>query len=336
MAYIRKFKKKWQAQVRKKKIFVSKSFHRKSDASKWAYKTEAQIETGSFKRVQEAEKLSDIKLKEILSTYYEKYLRIKSKDHIKEKYLIDLLSNKPIGNKYITELTGSVLARFRDHELEEGKSPSTVKKYLAMISRAINRVKAEHDVPIIINPVQLIEKPEEPPIIDRVLSDEEWNKLLEVCSQKPPYFMKQIVILSRETLCRRGELLRLNKADINWIEGTAFIGKTKNVVPRTIGLSSLAIETLRSLPDTHDGKFFPIKTVHQFNSYWRKVLRDADLKGIFTFHRLRHQGATDLAESDWTIAELSTQGGWKSLASLKRYTHIQGSHLAQKMKKRRR
>ena len=57
------------------------------------------------------------KLKEILSTYYEKYLRIKSKDANKEKYLIDLLSNKPIGNKYITELTGSVLARFRDHEL---------------------------------------------------------------------------------------------------------------------------------------------------------------------------------------------------------------------------
>jgi len=98
----------------------------------------------------------------------------------------------------------------------------------------------------------------------------------------------------------------------------------------------LAIETLRSLPDTHDGKFFPMKTVHQFNSYWRKVLRDADLKGIFTFHRFRHQGATDLAESDWTIAELSTQGGWKSLASLKRYTHIQGSHLAKKMKTRKR
>jgi len=150
-----------------------KSFWKKSNASKWAYKTEAQIETGSYKRVQEAEKLSNIKVKEILSTYYEKYLRIKSKDANKEKYLIDLLSNKPIGNKYITELTGSALARFRDHELEEGKSPSTVKKYLAMISRAINRVKAEHDVPIIINPVQLIEKPEEPPIIDRVLSDEE-------------------------------------------------------------------------------------------------------------------------------------------------------------------
>ena len=75
MAYIRKFKKKWQAQVRKKKIFVSKSFHRKSDASKWAYKTEAQIETGSYRRVQEAERIADIRICEVLNIYYEKHFK---------------------------------------------------------------------------------------------------------------------------------------------------------------------------------------------------------------------------------------------------------------------
>ena len=86
MATIRKHFKKWQVLVRKKNIAVTKSFWKKSDASKWAYRTEAQIETGSYKRVKDAEKLADIKLKEVLSTYYEKYLRIKSKDPQKEKY----------------------------------------------------------------------------------------------------------------------------------------------------------------------------------------------------------------------------------------------------------
>ena len=335
MATIRKHFKKWQVLVRKKNIAVTKSFWKKSDASKWAYRTEAQIETGSYKRVKDAEKLADIKLKEVLSTYYEKYLRIKSKDPQKEKYLIDLLSNKPIGNKYMSEITGSTLARFRDHEIEEeGKSPSTVKKYLAMFSRAINKVKSEHNVPITLNPVTQITMPLEPPINDRVLSKEEWERLLKVCSQKPPYFMKHIVVVARETLCRRGELLRLRKEDIDWIDGTARITKTKNGIPRTIGLSPLCLEILQSLPETPDGRFFPMKTDHQFSSYWRKVLRDAKLKGEFTFHRLRHQGATDLAEEDWTISELSAQGGWQSLASLKRYTHIQGKHLAKKMKRR--
>ena len=334
MAHLRKHGKKWQAVVRKKNKLIYKSFWKKSDASAWAYKTEAQLETGTYQRVERAEKLADIKLKEILNIYYEKYLVLKSKDHKKEKYLIDLLSNKPIGEKYLTEVTGSTLARFRDRELEDGKSPSTVKKYLLMFSRAINRTKAEHDIPIINNPVQQIELPEEPPPVDRVLNDEEWDRLLEVAASKKPYFMKAIVIMARETLCRRGELLRLKKQDINWRQGTAKIKLTKNNTPREIGLSPLALQTLRQLPDTPDGRFFPCKSVYSFNYYWRKVLRDAKLKGVFTFHRLRHQGATDLAESDWSIAELSAQGGWKSLSSLKRYTHIQPKHLANKLKKK--
>ena len=203
-----------------------------------------------------------------------------------------------------------------------------------MFSRAINRTKAEHDIPIITNPVTQIELPEEPPPIDRVLNEEEWDRLLEVAASKKPYFMKAIVILARETLCRRGELLRLKKQDINWRQGTARINKTKNNTPREIGLSPMALQTLRELPDTPDGRFFPCKSVHSFNSYWRKVLRDAKLQGVFTFHRLRHQGATDLAESDWSIAELSAQGGWKSLSSLQRYTHSQPKHLANKLKKK--
>ncbi len=48
MAHIRKLRRKWQAQVRKQKIKVTKSFWKKSDASNWAYRTEAQIETGSY------------------------------------------------------------------------------------------------------------------------------------------------------------------------------------------------------------------------------------------------------------------------------------------------
>ncbi len=48
MATIRKLRRRWQALVRMKKIHVTKSFLRKGDATKWAYKVEAQIETGSY------------------------------------------------------------------------------------------------------------------------------------------------------------------------------------------------------------------------------------------------------------------------------------------------
>ncbi|MDP6785165.1 MAG: hypothetical protein QGG44_06815, partial [Alphaproteobacteria bacterium] len=233
MAHIRKYKGKWQAIVKRRKQRAQKSFVRKSDASKWALRTEAQIETGTYRRVQEVERIADIRICEVLNIYYEKHLKKKSKHAEDEKYLIDLVC-KLLRNAYLTDLTGSELARFRDEQLELGKSPTTVKKYLALISRAINRVKSEHNIPIVVNPVQQIEKPQEPPPIERVLTDEEWERLLKIARRKdypeingleerrnikPLYYMEQIIIVARETLCRRGELLRLKREDIDWIQG---------------------------------------------------------------------------------------------------------------------
>ena len=108
MAHIRKHKGKWQAIVKRKKMRVQKSFVRKSDASKWAYRTEAQIETGTYRRVQEAERIVDVRICEVLNIYYEKHLKKKSKHAEDEKYLKKILSatlqfssvvfNKPIFN----------------------------------------------------------------------------------------------------------------------------------------------------------------------------------------------------------------------------------------------
>ena len=109
MAHLHKHGKKWQAIVRKKKIVAIKSFWKKSDASKWAYHVEAQIETGTYKRVKDAERLADIRLSEILNIYYEKHIKVRSRDPLKEKSLIDLVT-RLLGKKYITDLTGNELA----------------------------------------------------------------------------------------------------------------------------------------------------------------------------------------------------------------------------------
>ena len=77
MAHIRKHYKKWQAVVRRRGIRVEKSFLRKGDATKWAYKVEAQIqiETGSYLTIKKQERLNEIKLSELLDIFFDKTKR---------------------------------------------------------------------------------------------------------------------------------------------------------------------------------------------------------------------------------------------------------------------
>ena len=358
MAHIRKHHGKWLVNVRKKKIVARKTFLRKGDASKWAYKIEAQIETGQYLAVKKQERLNEIRVCELLDIFYDK-TKAKSKHPRRFEYEVNHLKRYKIANLYLSQLDTKILAEFRDEQLEKGKAPSTVMKYLGLISRALNKARRELDIPVNFNPVSLVEKPKERPKVDRTLDEEKWLRLIEHASKinfevsgklknqhmkegklthypnrkrRPLYFMKQIIIFARETLMRQGEIFNLRKQDVDFLNGTAIIRKAKNDDPRKIGLSPLAMEQLRSLPPSYDGRFFPIKSRQVFDGYWRLILRDA--KVDFNFHQLRHMGANDLIKSGWSIAEVQAQGGWKTLKALQRYLHIQAEHLAKKLRER--
>ena len=358
MAHIRKHYGKWQAVVRRNKLRAQRSFNKKIDASKWALKTEAQIETGSYLKIKKAERLNEIKLSELLNIFYDKK-KANARHPKRLKYEVEHIKRLPIANLYLSQLNSSVLAEFRDEKLDEGKAPSTLNKYLGLISRAINKGRREMDIPVNFNPVSLVEKPKERKSIDKTLSNEEWERLLEQArktnfavsgklknqymdkarlitypnrKRRPLHFMRQIIIVARETLMRRQELFNLKAKDVDFFNGTALIRETKNDTPRRIGLSPLAMKELKSLPTTLDGRFFPIKSRHSFEGYWKLLVRDAELN--FNFHQLRHMGANDLIKSGWSIAEVQAQGGWKTLKALQRYLHIQAEHLAKKFKER--
>ena len=230
MAHIRKHYKKWQAVVRRRGIRAEKSFLRKGDATKWAYKVEAQIETGSYLTIKKQERLNEIKLGELLDIFFDKTKR-KSKNPKRFEYEVNYLKRFPIANLYLSQLDTKMLAEFRDARLEEGKAGSTVNKYLGLVSRAINKGRRELDMPVNFNPVSLVEKCEEKKEVDRSLDEEEWERLIECASRtefpltkdhlgrinkkrEALYFMKQIIIFARETLMRQGEIFNLKKKDV--------------------------------------------------------------------------------------------------------------------------
>ena len=327
MATIRKNGKNWQAIIRKKRRKLSRSFKKKSDASKWASKVEYEIEQGVFN---DADRLNSIKVSELLWLYYEK-TKHQTKWSKRLKYEISNLCRFSITKLFMNELTTLRVAEFRDDRLKNGKSPSTVKKYLSLLSRAINKAKKEFDLPILYNPVLLVDKPKEPLGRNRVLTETELNNLLNVASQSYLYYLRNIIVVAIDTLCRQGELLRLKREDVDFIRGTIYIRESKNGHPRKIGASQRVLSILGSLPSTTDDSFFPAKSRASFASAFKKAVKTSGVID-FTFHDLRHMGASILAEKGWSAVEISAQGGWRDVRMLSRYTHIQGEYLAKKLK----
>lgn len=313
--------------VNKRRSFTSKGI-----ASQWANKLEGEIINGTFQDNNELIKMS---LGELIDLYFD-HSRHQTEHPDRLKSECNKITNDPIAKIKLGYLTGKHVAVFRDAHLVNCKK-STVRKSLGLMQRAIDIGRKELGIPLTYNPVMLVSKPREDDSRDRILEEEEWVRLLSACEKSTIYYLKELVIFARETMCRRSEMLRITRFDVNFEKGTLHIPKAKNGSPRTVGLSPRAMEVLKSLPIGVDGKYFP--TPHKApknigNAISKAFTRATKIAGIdnFRFHDCRHMSASDYAMQGWTVSELSAQGGWKSLSQLKRYTQIKGEHLAMKMR----
>ena len=236
------------------------------------------------------------------------------------KYDVEMLRRFPIARTSLAALSAVKLANFRDDRLKAGKSTSTVRSYLKLISRAITVGQRELGIPLQTNPVTLIEKPKQGAPRDRTLSIVELQKLLEACQEdKKFHFLAAFVEVAFLTICRRGELLSLKFQDIDWVSSTAHIAETKMDKPKTIGLAPRVLQILKALPRTVDGIFFPVRSISSFEKSFRAARKRADIKD-FRIHDLRHSGSRYLIEEkNFTTMELMEQGGWTSAAMAKRY-----------------
>ena len=323
--YIRKRGTKWQCSITFKGMRIAESFTRKSAAEKWGNKTLTQLEEGSFKN---RDKLYKMKLRDLLNLYSDKYKnKYRSNSFV---FAIRVINRSNIGACHLAHLDGVRLSNFRDLMLQT-RSTSTVRKYLLLISRAINIGTKELGIPFDHNPVTMVSLPVDPVHRDRVLSEQETINLFEACENSHLFSMRAIVELAIETLCRRGELLNLSYKDCDLTTGEALVKITKSGKPRRIGLSTRAISIIKNLPRTVDGKLFNVKSVSSFEKQFRSVVRKAGILD-FHFHDLRHTGATLLAMKGWSTLELMQQGGWHSAEMVARYANIGAKHLAKRLR----
>ena len=324
MATISKKFGKWYVQIRRsfhKPIY--KSFIAKQDAHKWARETERLIEVGQFVDTTEANKTT-------LKTLLERYERevVPKKRTTGDKYLISNIMKHSFVDKVLSHITSSDIAEFRDKRLNV-VSGSSVNRELSIVSDCIKRAINEWGCYIRENPVKPSLRCEENPSRTRRLDIGEYEKLMTAC-KKSRAFWCPIIDFAIHSAMRRGELLRLTwqmvHLDKKYITLPPEITKTNKV--RNVPLQPHAIEILRNLPRSLDGRVFPIG-IKNFERTWTKICRRANIKGL-RWHDLKREAISRLFERGLSISEVQLFCG-NSLATLNVYTEHNSTTLAEKL-----
>jgi integrase len=326
MASFRQRNNNWQARVSRDGYPDQvKTFDAKSDAERWARSVESEMDKGLFVDTQEAQRTT---LRELILRYVREVtptMKSVSEDTIRLK----AMARKSIANWSLANLSAARIAAFRDERLKQ-VSNGTVIRELAYLSSIINHARREWGINTP-NPVQHVRKPASPAGRTRILSFDEKCKLLTALEPRgrQNIWTKPVVVLALETAMRRSELLGLRWENIDLCRQTALLPDTKSGTPRTVPLSTAAVELLKSLPRNISGEVFPIK-YFTLDAAFKRAVKRAGLKN-FHFHDLRHTAITAMAEKLPNLIELSAVTGHKSLSMLKRYYHPNVEDLARKL-----
>ena len=313
MASIRKRNNRWQVQVRSR-IYgsIAKSFHRKSDAQKWAIEQEALMQSGQWSRsMDRGSRISDL-----LSKYLSD-VTPKKRHPDPEKRRLKRLLKDPVAQHFLETFDSTAAAQFRDRRLADG--PRTTEYDLVLLRHAWNIAKVEWGWALGPNPLEKIKFPKPNPARERRLMPGEFARLQAAASEMSCWYLWPIVQLAIETAMRKGELLSLQWSNIDLEKSIALLPHTKNGSSRWVPLSPRASEILLSL-DGADERVFPIGS-DALRHGWDRLCKKAEIEGL-RFHDLRHEAVSRLFEMNLTVPEVAFISGHKTPSQLLKYAHI--------------
>jgi len=319
----------WRAVIRiKRHPSVSNHFERKQEAEDWAGETERKIKQGQFN-------IDSFKKQHTYKDLIERLKRDGFFEHQKAlKKIISQFSywEARLGSYALVHITPDLIGKERqlltDEVLPAGdrRNPSTINRYIAVLSSSLGHAAKQlrwiHE-----NPCSRILKLKESSGRDRILTEEEIEKLLAACKKSKQEYLYCIVLIALTTGARKGEILGLEWSWLDLEKGIAALKETKNGKPRSVSISEPVLQELQKLFVLRDEKkplVFASKTVFgqiDIKKSWMEALKRAHIED-YRFHDLRHQFCTFAAGMGASNIELQSAMGHSTLQMLLRYTSL--------------
>ncbi|POP79316.1 site-specific integrase [Pseudomonas syringae pv. syringae] len=324
MAYYEKRGDAWRAQIRRKGYpTLSATFDTKAEAQRWAAELEGDMSRARFVDVREAEATS-------LATALERYeseVTESKKGAKQERVRIKKWMESKFAGKSLASLRSSDMASYRDAEIKAGRSTATVRLDLAIISHLYTVATKDWGIEGLTNPCRALRMPKGSKQRERRPTADELKALYKAAGEISPE-LPVIIELAVETAMRRTELVTLRKDQIRG--KVAYLEDTKNGERRSVPLSSRARELIEALPaPIKGGPLFRLKA-DTVSNYFPLACDKANIQGL-RLHDLRHEATSRLFERGFTMMEVASITGHKTLSMLKRYTHLSPHDLAEKL-----
>ena len=326
----KKGKTTYRARIRLKgQPTISATFDRMTDAKEWARTTDADIRAGRYMDKAESQRRT---LDGLLDEYEKRRLPSKSAKTVVSQTQQFKWWRAELGSLTLANITPARINDCMNKLTDGGSSPSTVNRYLAALSHAFTY--AVKDLGWINDsPMRKVTKPKEPRGRVRFLSQDERARLLNACMASSNALLYPAVLLAVSTGMRNGEQFSLKWRQVDLKTGRIILEDTKNGERRAVVVTGPALDELRKLSKVRrldNDHVFPGKIKGQSISLrtpWKTALKAAEIDD-FHWHDLRHSFASELAMSGATLAEIAEAMGHKTLAMVKRYSHLTEGHIS--------
>lgn len=321
MAYIRKTASGYRAEIEIKGVRKSKSFDTKREAQIWAASEETQINHSASVAPR-----SKYNLRQALEKYRDEITdrNIGGRwERIRINAFLEHSDWLPFDKK-IGDVDTDDFSRFRDERLKTVK-PGTVLREFGILSAMMEVVRKEWKW-IKENPVNDVNKPQEPPERDRLITRSEIKKILRGCGYSPQKRVTSLTeaiavcfLLALRSGMRAGEMTSLTWANVHTrhlVLEFDKVGRRKGI-GRDVPLSKKAVRVIEKMrgfdknsvfalqPQTLDARFRNIR--ESVGLTVRDKEGKIDKVKTFTFHDARHTAATWMAGRFKNNKDISAQ-----------------------------
>jgi integrase len=324
---------RWRALVRRKGYTPQcRTFATKAEATAWARRVEAQMDTGE----PEVRQGDDLTVADLVQAY--RKLRDKARpirDDSTEHYQLRTLE-RLLGTYRVTRMTPDDLAGFGAARREEGAGPYTINMDLSKLGTVLRYGAAALRVslPDVVGSAR--------PLLthlrliggggrrERRPTDDELQRILEHLQREHGAVYADAVAFAACTAMRRGEVCELRWADLDAATRCATVARKhprKGKEIHRVPVMGQGWEIAQRQPKVDgDDRVFPVhpQTLSKYFTWACTALSIPDLH----FHDLRHEGTSRLFEAGYSVPEVALVTGHKNLGHLTRYTNLRPEDVA--------